>query len=339
MGPALSVLDSATAIEDAAVLKALSICQEGAESIQKPRGRQSHVENDSLTARPSPSAGATPANDLIFKEDDPPTPKAKAPVAGPKIGDVRQEISDAALAIIRDPKVFISPGALQRFVDTQLLLSKPATIPEAFHLYAHKDAPNPGTSPVTLRAVRPARASAAIPLDLATAALGAALRANAMDLALAIMEQSTGASAFRRRKAIQWALPPALGLAAAPLGFWEVADWAAAWQNTMPAAEARGYWFVGLTVWFGLLAGFGGLSVVTINRRIDRVSWQPGTLFHERWAREEERLMIERIAAHWGFVERQRRGEEVGEQWDALRDYCGMRDMVLDQPSQMDDME
>jgi hypothetical protein len=59
----------------------------------------------------------------------------------------------------------------------------------------------------------------------------------------------------------------------------------------------------------------------------------------ERWLREEERAMIDKVAGAWGFKEPWRRGDESGEDWAALKEFTGLRGMVLDKTSLMEGME
>ncbi len=59
----------------------------------------------------------------------------------------------------------------------------------------------------------------------------------------------------------------------------------------------------------------------------------------ERWLREEERAAFDRLALAWGFREKWRRGEERGEDWDALREFCARRGMILDKTELLEGME
>ncbi|KAI5301299.1 hypothetical protein KEM56_001835 [Ascosphaera pollenicola] len=72
---------------------------------------------------------------------------------------------------------------------------------------------------------------------------------------------------------------------------------------------------------------------------MNRVVWMPGTPLRERWLREKERAALDRIASAWGFKDVTRRGEEEGEDWEALREIIGLRGMVLDKTDLMDGME
>ena len=83
----------------------------------------------------------------------------------------------------------------------------------------------------------------------------------------------------------------------------------------------------------------GFVAVTTANDQMDRVTWATGMPLRERWLREEERAAIDRVAGAWGFKERWKRGEEVGEEWEALREWTGLRGMILDRTELMDGME
>ena len=72
---------------------------------------------------------------------------------------------------------------------------------------------------------------------------------------------------------------------------------------------------------------------------MDRVTWARGVPLWERWVREEERAALDRVAGKWGFAARERRGEEEGEEWEVLREECGVRGMCLDRVELMEGME
>jgi len=72
---------------------------------------------------------------------------------------------------------------------------------------------------------------------------------------------------------------------------------------------------------------------------MERVVWRPGTHLKDRWLREPERAMFDRLALAWGFQEKYRWGEEQGHDWLQLKDECGMRDMILDKTDLMEGMQ
>jgi len=69
------------------------------------------------------------------------------------------------------------------------------------------------------------------------------------------------------------------------------------------------------------------------------VSWHSGYRLRDRWLHEETRLYFDRVAMAWGFKEKWRRGEEQGEEWEALREFLGVKGMVLDRTSLLEGME
>lgn len=83
----------------------------------------------------------------------------------------------------------------------------------------------------------------------------------------------------------------------------------------------------------------GYVTITTANDQMDRVTWATGVPLWERWVREEERAAIDAVAGQWGFQDVEKRGDEEGEDWEALREWVGMRGMVLDKVSLMEGME
>jgi hypothetical protein len=87
------------------------------------------------------------------------------------------------------------------------------------------------------------------------------------------------------------------------------------------------------------MIAIGGITVLTWNHHHDRVTWVSGTPGWERFRREDERAMFDRVAQAWGFKERERRGEETGDEWGFLREEIGVSGMELDHVHRMDGME
>lgn len=107
----------------------------------------------------------------------------------------------------------------------------------------------------------------------------------------------------------------------------------------MDTTTATNLAFVGILSYVVFTATIGVVAVTTSNDQMNRVTWATGLPLRERWMREEERAAIDRVASAWGFKETERRGEEEGEEWDALREWIGQRGMVLDRVELMDGME
>ena len=248
-------------------------------------------------------------------------------------------ISEIAYNLLRDPRVFITPLMLQTYVLTQALLGKPEYLPEIFHLYATKPIPNPGTNPVTYRQPSPRSPKNAVPLELSDAALDAAIAKKDLPLALSVIDTTVAAPAFRVNKVLRKASVPLIALGVAPACAYACATAIANYQNTYDVNIAITLAMAGMLAYIGTLGTVGFVAVTTSNDQMERVVWQPGLRLRDRWLREDERLYFDRVALAWGFKEKWRRGEEQGEDWEALREFIGRRQMVLDKTDLMDGME
>ena len=102
---------------------------------------------------------------------------------------------------------------------------------------------------------------------------------------------------------------------------------------------ARNLTFAGVLTYLGATSTLGYIAVTTSNDQMRRVTWIDGTPLHERWIREDERALLDQVALRWGFQEKSRWGEEEGQDWDALREWIGVRGMILDRVSLMEGME
>ena len=248
-------------------------------------------------------------------------------------------LSDLAYRIVSHPPVFLSPQSLQSYVTTQCLLNRPQTLADVFILYAKKPIIQEGTTPAIYKTPNPKRAQFAIPATLADSALKAAIRIRDLHLALAIIETTYGAPAFRRSKFIRKALLPLTGLSLAPFAAYTVASYLAAQQNNVETELATNIAFAGIVAYIGFTATIGIVAVTTANDQMDRVTWATGTPLRERWLREEERAALDKVAGAWGFKDRLKRGEEEGEEWDGLREWIGRSRMVLDRVELMEGMQ
>ena len=248
-------------------------------------------------------------------------------------------LSECVFNLLRDPKVFLTPKMLQLYVRIQALLGKPEYLPEIFHLYATKPIPLPRSSPIAYRDPSPRSSKNAIPMELSDAALDAAIVKKDLPLALSVIETTVGAPAFRTNKFLRRASAPAVALGVLPFCAYTAATAMANWQNTYDVDIAAYMLMAGMTAYVGTLATIGFVAVTTSNDQMERVVWQPGLRLRDRWLREEERLYFDRVAQAWGFKEKWRRGEEQGDDWEALREFCGRRQMVLDKTNLMEGME
>ena len=250
-----------------------------------------------------------------------------------------QRLSRVAYSIITAPQVFITPELLSSYVRTQSLLARPEAIPPIFILYASKPIPVPNTSPIQYRPSNHKKASFAIPLSIAKSALDSAIEQRNLPVCFDIINTSVCASAFHRSKLLKRALVPMAGLALAPAAAYSAASQWSLWQDTMENELARNVMFAGLLAYVSFTATLGVVAVTTANDQMERVTWATGTPLRERWLREEERAMIDRVACAWGFQETWKRGEEEGHDWQNLREWTGLRRMVLDKVELMEGME
>lgn len=253
---------------------------------------------------------------------------------------VLKQLSQIAYSILTGGNVFLTPEILSLYVKMQAMLRSPETFPDVFYLYAHKPVPLEGTDPIRFREQKPNSYKNAIDKETAELALQCAIATRQLTVAFAIVENTYAAHAFQRRKLLGKALLPGfILLGAAPLGSYGLAQQLAAFQNTIDTNVATNLAFIGICTYVASCASMGYLALTTSNDQMERVSWMPGVPLWERWVREEERAALDRIAMAWGFKERWKRGEEEGEDWEALRDYCGSKGVILDRTCLMDDME
>jgi len=280
--------------------------------------------------------GATSA--LLYL-DDSSTKKVPLHKLPPALQRMIDELSDLAYSIIKHPPVFITPAALELYVEIQATLGKSRTFPEVLQLYASKPVPQEGSSPIQYSEQNPNKIANAIPFSVADRALHTSINAKQLIVAMDIIEAAYTTKSFRRAKFIRKGLLPATGLAVAPVAAYSIASQLAILQTTMDSAMATNVAFAGILAYVGFTATIGVVAVTTANDQMDRVTWAQGVPLRERWMREEERAAIDKIASAWGFRESWRRGEEEGEDWDALREWIGRKGMMLDRVELMEGME
>ena len=102
---------------------------------------------------------------------------------------------------------------------------------------------------------------------------------------------------------------------------------------------ARNMIFAGTLAYVGFTAMIGFVAITTSNDQMKRVTWATGLPLRERWLREEERALVDKLAIAWGFQDEFRRGEEEGQDWEALKEWAGLRGMIVDRVSLMEGME
>ena len=329
----LKRIQSPVTPSETAVLEALNSCEDLAKYSKKVRD----------SSKTQGKLEATPAENLLFLDERDGASEANsrknAAPAATKGEEVMDQLSKTVYTIISSPNVFITPKILDTYVRIQSLLKRPETIAEAFELYANKPIPKPGTSPVKYFLPNPNKVSAAVPLKVATAALQTAIQAKDLVACFDIIKSTACKPAFRRSKFVRRALLPLSGLSLAPLATYTIAAQLADFQDTMSKEMATNVVFAGLLSYVCFTAALGMIAITTANDQMDRVTWADGTPLRDRWLREEERAMIDQVANAWGFRRKDRRGEEEGVEWEAIKEFAGLRRMIVDRVSLMEHME
>lgn len=267
--------------------------------------------------------------------------EAESPFSRPRaeLQYMQDELSKMVERVIMNDRVFISPTALQIYVNIQATLKKPKSLAQVFYLYANKPVPEEDSFPIIYKKQNPDKIANAIPRPVADRALQTAIDAKDLVAAMDLIEFSYATKAFRRSKLVRTGLLPAVGVAAAPIALYTVASQLANSQTTMETGMATNVAFTGMVAYLGFTATIGIVALTTANDQMDRVTWTPGLPLRERWIREDERAAIDKIAGAWGFREIWRRGEEEGEEWDSLREWIGLKGMILDRTELMEGME
>ncbi len=330
---AASVVRSDAVPSEVAVQQALRICEDLARSFAKP------IESSTTLPRPE----KTPTSNLLSLDEQSRAPVTSSPTETSLRWSLEDHtadsISSTAYGIVTDPKVFITPALLATYIYTQSLLGRPESFPQIFDLYASKPVPQLGRIPIEYKDANSKRASSAVPLALAHSALTAAIEVKDLTLCLSIIDTSVCTTAYKRSKILRRALVPFSGLALTPAAAYVLADQLAQYQHSMDHQMATNMAFVGIVAYVGFTATIGVVAIATANDQMDRITWAMGTPLRERWLREEERALVDRVAGAWGFQDENKRGEEEGGEWEALREWALMRGMVLDKPELMEGME
>ncbi|KAK0509633.1 hypothetical protein JMJ35_008027 [Cladonia borealis] len=333
LGKATGVLRTDKVPEEQAVIEALRICENLARSITEPI--------EPTKAPPKSETGPT-SNLLSMEEGWTPLKKAALPQASlttPVTSGIVQKITKAAYQIVTDANVFITPQILATYVHTQAILGRPETFPEIFSLCASKPIPLTDTTPIKYKAANPKRLTSAIPLVVAQDALRAAIQSKKLALALSIIDTSVCTTAYKRNKVFRKALLPFTVFALTPPAAYVVAHQFAEYQTTMEPQMATNIVFAGIIAYVGFTATIGMVAITTANDQMNRVTWARGMGLRERWLREDERALVDRVACAWGFQDVHMWGEEESPEWEALRRWAGLRGMVLDAPELMEGME
>lgn len=320
---------------EAVVLDYLKACEELARSVaDKPQPS---------SAKAARNGNNTPASSLLSLDEQSVNgglmkSETKELLSSSK-RERKKKISIAAYNVITDPNVFITAKILEKYASIQVMLGMPETLGEVLQLYANKPVPRPKTSPVQYTIPDPNKPSSAVPLTTATMALDSAIEAKNLGLCMDIIKASVCTTAFKRAKLLRKAGIPVAAAALAPFAAYTLASQLSVFQDTMSSEMATNVAFAGILSYIGFTAAIGVVAITTANDQMERVSWAIGTPLRERWLREEERAMVDRVADAWGFKEKSKRGEEEGKEWEAMREWIGLRGMVLDKVALMEGME
>jgi len=277
--------------------------------------------------------------DLAEGSSDEPVYIADKEMSAPFRQNAAGTLAELTWTLVRDPKVFISLDVLNIYTRIQCLLGTPEYLPEIFNLFAHKKIPHANSSPVTYSDPWSKLPKYAVPQATASAALQAAILKKNLPLALAVIDTTVATPAFRANKVMTKASIPLLGVAALPALAYAGSTWVASTQNTMDFEMSKYTSIAAAMAYIGTLSTIGFVAITTSNDQMERIVWRPGTHLSARWLREDERAFFDRLALAWGFEEKARWGEEAGEDWQTLRDECGVRDMILDKTDLMEGMQ
>lgn len=209
------------------------------------------------------------------------------------------ELSKLAYSIISHPRVFLSESVLDAYVNLAVYIRKISDLPSAFSLYAKKPYFGPGAkNPSHTIHFLP---KYAVPQEIASKALNAAVAAKDMELALDIISTTYGAPAFHWGKIIRKAVPAGLAALLSPVACYTLAQQAATYQNVADPDLAANYAFAGMLVYLGFTGTIGLVALATANDQMKRITWIAGTPLTKRWLYEEERAAYDKVAKGWGF--------------------------------------
>lgn len=277
-------------------------------------------ESDSLA---SDILSLDPQHKLQSRRSPPPATNTSTSTSPSAPNSPSTHLSALAFNLLAHPSIHITDDALSSYISTSTSLHALSRIPEAFDLYAHK----------STRRARP------IPADVASTALDAAISARKLTLALDMIHASFGQAAFGRSKFLRRALPGIVGLGCSPLAAYGIAQSLVPYAPAVSPVELTAYATLGVMTYVMAVSGIGYVAITTANDQMERVTWLPGMPLRERWLREEEREALDRVAIAWGFKDKRMYGMEEGEEWDLLREWCGRKGMLLDNPELLEHME
>ncbi|KAK8192810.1 hypothetical protein IWZ00DRAFT_436527 [Phyllosticta capitalensis] len=258
--------------------------------------------------------------------------------AAPLARNPAEKLSSLVHQLMLHPPVFINPEMLELYVKVQAKLRQPEKILDIFELYATKPIPKPNSSPVQYKQPKPDRILAAIPTKIANEAVDAALANKDMFLAMEMVENTFRTRAFNKAKLVRKVTLPLLGVGSLPIALYYLAQMYAEAQTSEENFTAALKVYAGGSAYLAAVIGLGFVSISTWNDQMERVTWAKGTPLSVRYMREEERAAIDRIALAVGFRDKNRWGEEEGEEWEAFLEWAAMRWMVVDDVGLQEEM-
>ncbi|EGS17992.1 uncharacterized protein CTHT_0060050 [Thermochaetoides thermophila DSM 1495] len=240
------------------------------------------------------------------------------------------KISEAAYSIVTHPDTIITRNVLEEYVRLQSRLGRPESLPQVLNLFASKPKPKVSSGAVTYVERNPESAENSIDPAIADMALDAAIEAKDLQTTIGVLENTYSSKAFLRAKLLKKALLPGFAMAGTPVALYLVAGELAKYQTALEPKVATGIAFIGGLCYVGFTATIGMVAHFSRNDQMIRVTWAPGTPLRHRWLHEEERAALDKIVCAFGFSEETRFGEEEGEDWEWLREYCLSKSMIVD---------
>jgi hypothetical protein len=320
------VLNSKTIPSEEATMKAMKVIEFASIQLTRPPLKQPPATpQDAVQVSQEPEGG------LLSLDSKPAHPMS--------ISISIDLLSTLAYKIITFPPVFITKPILDSYISAQAALQRPNTFPDVFELYATKPVPVPNSSPIQYKIPSKNASTQAIPHEVADKALTAAIESADLHLALSVIETSFATPAFRKNKFMTKALPGVGTLALAPLAALALATQLPAVSNAADPTQLVTIASLSIITYVGAATTLGFVAITTRNDQMERVTWVTGQPLRDRWLREEERAGLDKLAMAWGFKEVSRRGEEEGVDWEELKEWCGIRGMILDRVELMDGMQ
>jgi hypothetical protein len=291
------------------------------------------VVKDSATKQPPSQASKTPTSALLGNLNTP----LSSSLTRRRVID---SLTTTAFDILLHRPVFITPSILKSYVELQCLLQHPESFPAVFALYREKPVPRPSKSgPIAYEETNPDKPAAAVPPAVADMAIDSAIASRDLTLALNTLDATYCATAYKRSKFLRSALFPLTGFLLTPLAAYTLATRFSDYQTSMDPAMATNVAMAGIMTYTLAVGTVGYVALTTANDQMVRVTWAMGVPLWERWVREEERAVLDKISQAWGFASNDKWGEEDGEEWHYLKEFCGLRGLMLDRVELMDGME